>query len=409
MALTGNLKTFLLASILQLLHNDRKTGTLHLTNGDEEVKVIFKEGTIVYAMSSQKGARLGNYLVSKGVLSMELLEECLAEGKQKKLALGKVVVDRGIITGDVLTGFIHRQVEEIIYGLFLWDSGEFTYRDAQLNLSGLVVTQLDLTTMMLEASRRIDEMSVLRKQIPNTSVIFRLASKTRSPGDLELSSEEWRVLGLVNGRRNVEQLVTESRMDKFVVYKILYSLSASGVIEKVQELPPEPPKTEGDFTAVITGYNNILQVMWRNLEPEIGNDTIRLFEECRPEAVAGQKELFKNYHPNNPLPANIYVMRDNLNRFMDLKNEFMFLVESFNRYVLNILEQVPDILGRQPTRQMMEEIEKVLPYLKRYLRDLAGKHNISDDIRKITARVEQGLSDKEKSKSDGFFSKLKKK
>lgn len=408
MALKGNLKTFLLTSILQLLHNDRKTGALHLTNGEEEVKVIFKEGTIVYAMSSQKSARLGNFLVGRGVLSLELLEECLAEGRQKKLALGKVVVERGIITSEVLTGFIHRQVEEVIYGLFLWESGEFTYQDTQLDLSGLVVTQLDLTTMMLEASRRIDEMSVLRKQIPSNTVIFRLSGKVRNPADLDLSSEEWRVLGLVNGRRSVDQLVTESRMDKFAVYKVLYSLSSSGVVEKVEELPPERPRTDGDFSAVITGYNNILQIMWRNLEPEVGHDTMRIFDECKPESVTGQRDLFKNYHPNNPLPANIYVMRDNLNRFVDLKNEFMFLVESFNRYVLNILEQVPDILGRQPTRQMMEEIEKMLPYLKRYLKDLAGKANVTDDIRKITARVEQGLSDQEEGKSGGFFFKRKK-
>ena len=46
MAISGNLKTFYLSSLLQLLSNDKKTGILELTDGHDIVQVYLREGTI---------------------------------------------------------------------------------------------------------------------------------------------------------------------------------------------------------------------------------------------------------------------------------------------------------------------------------------------------------------------------
>ena len=59
MNLQGDFEGLTLASILQLLCNDQKTGVLTVTCGDEESRVFFDQGTIVYASASLKEARLG--------------------------------------------------------------------------------------------------------------------------------------------------------------------------------------------------------------------------------------------------------------------------------------------------------------------------------------------------------------
>ena len=83
-----------------------------------------------------------------------------AEGKK---ALGKVLVEKGYITAENLEKLIHDQIEEIIFDLFVWDKGDFEYKDARLNLQGMVITRLNVVKLLLEASRRIDEMSIFIK------------------------------------------------------------------------------------------------------------------------------------------------------------------------------------------------------------------------------------------------------
>lgn len=425
MALQGNVETFSLARILQMLHRDRKTGVLQVRRGSDEVNIGIENGTVVYALSTVKEARLGNFLKAKGVINLEQLETCLAEGTRKKQELGKVLVDNGYITGQQLEEFIRRQVEEIVYDLFSWDCGEFVYKDTMLDFSGAVVTQLDITGIIMEASRHIDEMSVFRKQIPDDRSVFNVSAKTQEGEELKLTASEWKILGLVDGRLTVDELVRESGLDAFIVYKILHSLISCGLIEK-QERPPqqqekesegEDTKEEVDYTPVITpiisGYHNIMQILWRNLEPEIGKETSVIFEDCKPEALPGQKGLFKNFHPNNLLPANINAVKQNLKILKSFKNERVFLVESFNRYVLNILSRVPDLLGVIPTRKMLEEIKTVLPQITKYIEELniESKSNIGDDLKIIMARVDQEISrkDKKKDKFNVILSMLKKK
>ncbi|NVL92262.1 MAG: DUF4388 domain-containing protein, partial [Desulfobacterales bacterium] len=59
MSLKGKLEAFYLASLLQLLSHEKKTGVLQLSDGDNIVKIFVKDGVIVYASSSQREFRLG--------------------------------------------------------------------------------------------------------------------------------------------------------------------------------------------------------------------------------------------------------------------------------------------------------------------------------------------------------------
>ena len=95
MALTGNLETFYLTTILQLLHTDHKTGILRVTHNSEEIKVYIQEGAIIHATRSQEKNRLGDLLVKHGIITEKQLKDCLKYSQEKKLPLGKIVVQKG--------------------------------------------------------------------------------------------------------------------------------------------------------------------------------------------------------------------------------------------------------------------------------------------------------------------------
>ncbi len=59
MPIYGDLETLYLATILQLLCMEKKTGVLRVISSGNEVKVFLEEGNIIYAFESQKQDRLG--------------------------------------------------------------------------------------------------------------------------------------------------------------------------------------------------------------------------------------------------------------------------------------------------------------------------------------------------------------
>ncbi|GAI42722.1 unnamed protein product, partial [marine sediment metagenome] len=230
MALNGNFETFNLNSIFQLLGDDQKTGVLKVKNEDKEIRIYLKDGEIIYATGSQKTDRLGHFLKNKGIISQEQLQESLKKGKAEKKALGKILLEKGILTPKNLQEIIHQQIEHLIFNLFLWDKGEFEYNDAELNLKGMVVAKINVVSLLLEASRRIDEISILKKHIPNDMLVYRITGKVSDKDEITLNSAELKILGLIDGRRSIRQVMRDGGLDEYAAYKILYSLLSSGLI-----------------------------------------------------------------------------------------------------------------------------------------------------------------------------------
>jgi hypothetical protein len=98
MPLTGNLETFNLNSIFQLLSDDQKTGVLKVRNQGKEIRIYIKDGKIIYATGSQKKDRLGQFLKNNNLISQEQLLASLKKAKTEKKALGKILIEQGILS-----------------------------------------------------------------------------------------------------------------------------------------------------------------------------------------------------------------------------------------------------------------------------------------------------------------------
>ncbi|MDZ7830330.1 MAG: DUF4388 domain-containing protein [Desulfobacterales bacterium] len=235
MTIKGNLETFYLTSLLQMLNYDQKTGKLTIKSDTNEVQIYLHEGDVVFATETQKTNRLGDLLKNKGMISQQVLNECLAFSRKNKQGLGKTLVQQGHISLEKLNAFLLKQAENTIYNVFLWTHGEFEYQDEDLNLKGVVGNKLNTMNLLLEASRRVDEIEIFKKQIPNEAGIIKIAGNTdQSGGDIKLNPDEWRILSLIDGKSTVRQIIDKSGLDDFTAYKHLNSLIASGRVEVSQ-------------------------------------------------------------------------------------------------------------------------------------------------------------------------------
>ncbi len=405
MNLQGDFEGLTLASILQLLCNDQKTGVLTVTCDEDESKVFFEQGTIIYASASLREARLGFLMRNDGIISVQQLQKCLALAKEKNMHLGKILVDKGYISLDTLKKYNTKQVEAILYNLLFWKQGRFEYKDAKLNLKGMIVTQLNPMKLILEASRRIDELSVLKEFIPSDNLVFQMSGKVQSKDEIKLNANEWRILSLIDGTRTVRQIIKQSTYDEFAVYKIFFSVISSGLIEQKEEVQLDDPTGADDYFAIMTVFNDILQSIKKNIADELGDRSYSLFEEVKSQLKIEFKEIFKDYHPDNHKSSNLQAVSAALNSIEIVEDSKDFLVAGFADYSFQVLKKVGDILGSTPLMKILNDIEKVLGYVKKYQAGSKEKSKIINDMYNVVEAINKKFKiDGKKSSKGGIFS-----
>ena len=362
MTLQGDFDTLFLASILQLLCNEGKSGILRASDGENRVQTFIRKGVIICVMGSQEKFRLGYLLTESGYISEEQLQNCLTEAQANKQALGKVVVAKNYITEQKLQNIIHKQAEELVFNMLLWQKGDFVYEDADLNLDGLMITDLNLMKIIMEATRRVDEMSILLKRIEHDQVIYKLADKSLEKETLKLNDVERHILTLVNGQRTLRQIVIDSQKDDFQVYKAMYSLISSALIVKSKTPAAPPPGIEDELTSILSIYLDILKSIKTHLEPTLGPKTDKLIEKCRPNELPEEKVLFKQLHLNNPQATNLHYMHSVLIKLGDVPTACEIANQGFKGFIKNILNQIPDLVDDSTFQALLKDIRH---YLKR--------------------------------------------
>src|SRR5450756_2630443 len=140
--LEGDLSRIQLPDVLSFVSMVRGTGKLALRQGDLERAIIWKEGDIIFVQSSSHEHSLGQFLLRNGKITREQYEE----SRQKITPLvrhGKILVQMGAISPKDLWWGVKNQALEIIYSLFNWDSGHFSFYESTEELtSEKIVLQL---------------------------------------------------------------------------------------------------------------------------------------------------------------------------------------------------------------------------------------------------------------------------
>ena len=386
MNLQGEFEGLNLTSIFQLLCNDQKTGLLIVKSNEKESKVYFNKGTIVYASSSVKTSRLGFIMKEDGVITAKQLKECLYRAQEKRQSIGKTLVEGGYISVAILKKYHNQQVEDIIYNLLFWKKGTFEYKDTKLNLKSIILAELNPMKLVLEASRRMDEMSVLAKVITSEDSVFKLCSSMKSKEELKLNSDEWKVVSLIDGSRTVRQIIDMSSYDDFKVYKILYSVKSYGVIEP-EESVAKSSDSKGDYKGIINLFDDILQSIKVGIEDELGDRTSILLEECKDKLGSRSQMILINYNPNNIKDENVKEITKIIENIESFGKESDLLIRAFCEYSFIILKKAKEILGAQPLDNILEDIEKVIGLVKKYQDESNEMDKIVQEMEKIFKQI----------------------
>lgn len=179
MSLIGSLDEFKIADVLRLFAAGRKTGLLTIAaRGGQQALLHFQRGAVLHASA----------------------------------------------------GRLHG--EEAVLDLFGWKEGQLTFVPDERSVTPNVARSLEA---LIEEGLRVGErLHRMRVVVPNDHTVFQWGPGPGNPeARFPVGALEWKVLRLLDGVRDVTEVVTDSDLPRDEVVNVIFEMAEAGYLERV--------------------------------------------------------------------------------------------------------------------------------------------------------------------------------
>jgi hypothetical protein len=234
--LEGSLDAFGLADVFALLASTGKSGRLLLRRHDGartvEGEVWFRDGAVAGASADLARAALLRRIVGTGSVDDAALRQAVARAAGGGRGAARALLEAAAVDPEVLRAAATEQSLDAVADLLAWESGEFSFElgapdpdDIGLGLepAGVVAT----------AEQRRAELAELTALVPGPDSVLTL--RVQPSEDPTATRAEWALLALVDGHRQVRDLVELTGAGQHSVLSTLAGLVARGLVGPAED------------------------------------------------------------------------------------------------------------------------------------------------------------------------------
>ena len=155
----GNLASFRLVEVMQLLGLQRQSGRLAIRSSSEELEIFFRDGAVVFASANCRDEKAGmDALLRKSCrIDEDSLGHAMRIADMTGEPLDKILIREKLIDEKVFADCLRRHTESIVYKIMGWKDGEFYFEQTTAPVFA-VPLQLKVDDLLLEGARRSDEL-----------------------------------------------------------------------------------------------------------------------------------------------------------------------------------------------------------------------------------------------------------
>lgn len=228
----GLISDYRLADILIGLQRSEITGVLEIKSGEAVKKIWVEKGDMVFAASNVDADRLGDILLSEGVITQAQYDHSVEILKATGKRQGRILVERGYLTPRGLVDAVKRQVEIIIKSIFRFREGSFVFREGPLPTDEIITLNLSAANLIYRGIISIEDEGHIRSLSPALDSVPRLST---NPLDLfqSIDPEETDcvILGSIDCKKTARDMVKQLPYGEPRVLKGLCALMATNVVE----------------------------------------------------------------------------------------------------------------------------------------------------------------------------------
>ena len=296
MAMKGRIGTIKLSDIFQMLAMSAESQTLTVRRADQRKAFFFTQsGVTVYFFGGLQAVHMGEILVNLDRITEEQLRESISEQNFSPPRLGEILVLKGFATQDDINTAVRRQIEEELYELLSWDEGEFEVTDGPppadqiKDPQNVIQLTFDVTGVLMEAARRMDELEALAQTVPSLDDVY-VWQEGASPATVSCEKAwQQRMCQLLDRRTTVHKIIESLSLSRFDATEFLSRLIGGNAVralsaEELRKLATEA-LAGGDTPEGLRLAERVVRLMGEDVDLRIKLAGIYEQLDRKPKAV----------------------------------------------------------------------------------------------------------------------------
>lgn len=226
MTVSGDLATMNLSDLLQNIHSNGKSGTMTLVSEEGTAKVFFSKGNIAM-LTTDCRPPLVEMLVAAGHVTAKKLDAARKKQKGTRREVSEFLISTKAITQQGLLEAAKDCLSEDVANLIASAHGEFEFVEGDTPAKGFdgdeasLRLSLPVPGLILEAAKRSDHWTEIRKLLPTDSLHFQVRDGARLKDDIEDPELAEQILKALDGSRSVKEVANLFPNRRFLTYKLV--------------------------------------------------------------------------------------------------------------------------------------------------------------------------------------------
>jgi hypothetical protein len=352
-----------LIDIIHFVHANNWSGQLSVIEGANRKTIHFRRGDIRTAASNVAEDRLGAILYRFGVVDESTLAAAI-KSSTGSARLGQILVEKGALTAHELYTYVRKQVEEIFFSLLVLRKGSFYFYRTADEVGPASQLKLSTKVLLFEGVRRIDELSYFRQKLPSPDIV--LQKREPQPDD-RLGPREQRVLGFVDGVRDIASVARLSHLGEFETTKALYQLLQAEFVQlrpaasalEVKAVAKGGSSVDDLHARILDTFNAVYAKIWRAVDEKGKRDQMVRGLDSFLASADGFAPLFVGVElsADGRLPRDVLLA--NL-QFAPTNNRVDYLHRGLSELLYFELFTAGEAVDRREQQELHEKLDAIL-------------------------------------------------
>jgi len=229
---SGYLSFIELPALLHLVETSQLTGKLFALSPVLSGEIYFDKGIIIYASTSKQGRDpFYGRLSQRGTgITEEVVGPISDTLAATDILAARADTAESAVFEDEISMSFKKRLCEALYSIIALREGEFFFETMSIpnDLKNTPV-RLRIPQIILEGTRQRGDILSLSRPYDYSSVFIRLMTNVALK-DFDLTENEAKVMGLIDGEVTLGDIIDVSGIDKSELSRIIYSLTKAGIL-----------------------------------------------------------------------------------------------------------------------------------------------------------------------------------
>ena len=383
MAASPNSKTVSLANLLLKLHYEQTTGIVTIKDARRAVRVYLKSGHVVYADGIDKEAQLLKEIAAKRRLDPSKIQELNTVKEKDPHSFGKTLTQQKIIPQAVWGKFLILKVKHVLSAAVRMKNPDLGFSSAELRIPPENYVDLNTAQLLLDTIRGTQE----PEDFWDEEVRFSLSPGAEDTVEqIPLNLTEKTVYSLIDGRKTVDAIASETDLGTDGVHRILFLLLSLGLI--VSSPQGAAGEDSVDYEEMVNLYLDLLAILEGNLRKEVGKEIDNIISRSLDKLSAQSKSLIGDL--DLARDARETTVKDIAERLASQGSGAegrLLLQSSFNKLVFLLIMKMKDILGVNLTEKTIKEMMNILEYVEKYRQDTELMNYVGGNLKDYLQQI----------------------